>query len=82
MRLKVRTSETNFGRSLNVPVPDDCDVMIVCARHSYGLVPICLMLPHQLYRHNLETYKKQYPDADAIVCVPARSAEYAEVFGK
>jgi hypothetical protein len=77
--LLVKLTETHFGPMLRVPV-GECDVMVVCVNEGHGLIPVRLLLPHQLYAENIRDLLKKYPDCNEILCVPAKSKHYVKVW--
>ncbi len=77
--VKPETIPTDFGHMIKLPVPNDCDLIIVCTNNGGGLVPVRLLLPHQLYREDLKKLVEQ-TNAREITIIPARSEEYFDVF--
>lgn len=57
----------------------DEDVVILCIRpfgaHRNDLIPLKILLPHQVYKHDIEKIKEEYKTND-IICIPAKSSDY------
>lgn len=57
----------------------DEDVVILCVRpfgaHRNSLKPLKILLPHQVYKHDIEKIKEEYGTSD-IVCIPAKTSDY------
>lgn len=57
----------------------DEDVVILCVRpfgaHKHDLKPLEILLPHQVYKHNIEKIIEEYQTNDIII-IPAKSSDY------
>ncbi len=75
--------ENQFGKmlDLNHILPAGQDVVILCRlpRPAGGLIPVRLLLRHQIYESTLAEIRLQYPDTHSFVVIPARSDDYVEV---
>ena len=72
------TVPTKFGASVVVPMPHGCDVMILCTTGRYGRRPIRVLLPHQLYAHDVESLLAQ-DGVDGVECIPYRNDDLVSV---
>jgi hypothetical protein len=72
----------HFGRFLAVPFPPECNVMIVCVNEGYGMKPVRVLLPHQLYVESIRKLIEDYPSARWITCIPANSQHYVDVWSR
>lgn len=70
--------ENPFGEVVYQKQGDE-DVVILCVRpfgaHRNDLRPLKILLPHQVYKHEIEKIKKEYNTKD-IVCIPSKSSDY------
>lgn len=66
---------TPFGLMLEYPVPEGCDLVIVCLDRSIGHVPVRFLLPHQVYREDLQHLLAGNPGATGVTLIPCRSGE-------
>jgi hypothetical protein len=80
MPLKLTSFQTHFGKSIRIPMPPDCNVMVVCVNEGYGLMPLRVSLPHQLYESTVKEILAEHPAARWITCIPARSEDYVDVW--
>lgn len=69
-----------FGEMLCLDLPKDVSAVILCVNEGYGLVPLEIRLPHQVYKEKIEEYAKKYPRAESFVVIPVRSSEYIQVW--
>mgnify|MGYP001574183825 CR=1 FL=1 len=44
-----RVRRSRFGLYYSFPIPLNCDVVVVCSNDNSGLVPLKVLLPHQVY---------------------------------
>lgn len=67
--------------SANLREPDNADVVIICKNDGYGLQPLTLLLPHQLYKKDLTEIMRQIgaPYRGEIVAIPAKSKEFITI---
>ena len=70
----VRLMKNQFGEVVYQKQGDE-DVVILCVRHHGTLKPLKILLPHQVYKHDIEKIKEEYRTND-IVCIPAKSSDY------
>jgi hypothetical protein len=69
---------TAFGDMAVLPIPDDCDAILVCIDiHQHEPVMVCL--PHQLYRDKIRGLFRKHPDARSITVMPYRNADKIEI---
>ena len=54
----------------------DCDSVLLCRNSGYGIIPIRMLLPHQIYLKTLEEVIRDHPDTREITLIPIRSKEY------
>lgn len=71
-----------FGDAFSLPIPDGCNVVILCTNSGTGLVPRRLVLPHQVYLHTAKALALAHAAEGRgggpveVVAVPARSCDY------
>jgi len=70
--MKRKWTKTPFGHSLNYPMPDDCDVIMLGVM-KFQIEPIRVLLPHQVYRADLKKLMAEH-GTDEIFIIPYRSA--------
>ena len=73
-----------FGKFVDVDAPELADMMVVCVwtDSAKRLVPLEILLLHQLYEQEIERILAEHPDAEEIVCIPASSANYVRVWNR
>lgn len=76
--LATLTIDTTFGKSVIVPMPHGCDVMILCTTGYGGRRPVRVLLPHQLYAHEVEALLAQ-DGVDGVECIPYRNDDIVSV---
>ena len=74
-------TRTTFGISANLEEPDDADLVIICKNEGGGLIPISIMLPHQLYKKDLSEILREIgsPYHGEVLALPVRSKEYITI---
>ena len=73
-------TDTTFGKSVHVPMPDDCNVMVLCVNEGRGLPAVRVLLPHQLYREEIARMATANLNLKTITCIPARCENYCDVW--
>lgn len=66
-------------------IPADCDLIVVLTNRGYGWEPKKVLLPHQLYAHDVKRMLAEldgYPDYCEVAYVPIRSSEIKSVANK
>jgi len=80
---KFRSVESGFTNLRRVEyekaVPADCDIVIVSVNLN-GLRPVQLLLPHQIYKEDMQKLLEEYPDAHSITVIPARAKDYITIW--
>jgi len=71
-------NKNTFGEVV-YEVQKDEDVVIVCVNDGKGLKPITLLLPHQIYKEDIEKLKEEYPN-HSVICIPAKSSDYTYIY--
>lgn len=71
LRFRVRVCPT-FGRYYEFDMPPGCNVVIVCENNGFGLKPLRVCLPHQVY-------VKDVKDIKGLTIIPACSNHYIEM---
>jgi hypothetical protein len=71
----VKLLTTQFGLMVDFFVPEGCDGVILCLDRGIGRKPLRVLLPHQVYLHDLRSLLNTYSDLRGITLVPYRSAE-------
>ena len=69
-----------FGDQCVLKIPNDCDVVILAYNNGYGLKPISLCLPHQVYVEKIEQLIKEH-QAHEIFAIPFNSDNYISIVG-
>ena len=59
--------------------PKNTTVVILCCNKGYGLEPIKLCLPHQIYAKDLRHYRKEDPSIRSFTLIPANSKDYINI---
>lgn len=80
--LKAGLKNTQFGEQVDLPIPSDTNVVIVCINRGYGLIPMKVSLPHQLYWQEITDWIQEYPNIKEVTAIPAKSSEYITVWSK
>ena len=70
-----------FGDYCELTIPEDCDVVILAVNKGFGLEPVGLFLPHQIYVRKLQDLLVIH-NAKEIVAIPASSKNYIEIIGE
>lgn len=65
---------TAFGLMLEYPLPEGCDMVVVCVDLSQH-TPVRLLLTHQVYRERMRELLETYPNARSITLLPCRSQD-------
>jgi hypothetical protein len=70
------------GQQALIPMPkyEECNIVIICSNNGSGLRPWRLFLPHQFYESCLQELLDERPDTRWITVVPARSADYVDIW--
>lgn len=74
----VRFRGPEFALWADLPMPDNCDAILVCVdrqRHE----PLEVLLPCQPYKKKIEEIFRTYPDAMSITVMPYRNADKIEI---
>jgi hypothetical protein len=69
-----------FGDMCVLNVPTDCNVVVLAVNCGSGLLPVKLLLPHQVYVTVVEDLVKKY-NAHEVVAMPVNSNEYVSIIG-
>jgi hypothetical protein len=70
----VKWIRTRFGEQLDYDLlAEGCDVIILGVM-KHMIVPVCVLLPHQVYRNDVEKLMAKH-DVDEIVIIPYRSSD-------
>ena len=69
-----------FGDMCVLELPDDCNMIILAANSGFGLKPVGVYLPHQVYVETLEKIIKEH-DAREIVAIPFNHKNYISIVG-
>lgn len=72
------TENTTFGLSFNVETRKD--LIVVCSNRGQGWTPEWVLLPHQLYREDVEKMLKEDSDIRAVVVFPVRAEGYQTIY--
>lgn len=70
--------KNNFGTVIKFKVPDDCGAVVLCANYGGGLKPLKILLPHQIYKEDLEKLLEDRTIREVVV-IPIRSEEYLTI---
>ena len=60
----------------------DCDSVLLCRNSGYGLIPMCILLPHQIYLKTIEKVIHDHPDTREITLIPIKSSEHIMLASK
>jgi len=74
---EVSIAPTRFGNHYRLPMPADCDVVILCGWNQQ-IQPRKLLLPHQVYTETVNDVLKYFDTSEAWV-IPARSKDYIKL---
>lgn len=74
----VKFRPSRFGDTLDYPMPDDCDAVVICV-DTYQHMPEVVCLPHQVYRAKLALILENNPGARSITIIPYRNSDKVEV---
>lgn len=78
---KVKTEGGHFGRTLKLPKRlASAPVIIICVNSNYGLEPVSLCMPHQLYKEKIEQILKDHPGTKTVTIIPANNLDYFDVW--
>lgn len=81
-RVKAPIKYSNpFGDYCELTIPEDCDVVILAVNKGFGLEPVGLFLPRQIYVRKLQDLLVMH-NAKEIVAIPASSKNYIEIVGE
>jgi hypothetical protein len=69
-----------FGDYCKLEIPANCNVVVLAVNNGYGLIPVKLLLPHQVYVKVIEDLVKEH-NAKEIVAIPANSENYISIVG-
>lgn len=79
--IKTRIQYSNpFGDMCVLEIPQDCDMIVLAVNKGFGLKPVSVKLPHQVYVKELEKMIKEY-DAHEVVAIPYNHADYISIVG-
>lgn len=67
-----RTSKFGDQLVLDFKIESDVTAVVVAITNGTGAVPICILLPHQVYRAKLIDLIEENPDCIAICIYPIR----------
>lgn len=67
-----------FGEHLDIPMPPECDMVLVCVDLSQHK-PVTVVMPHQVYRVRLERILLENPGARSITIMPYRNASKIQI---
>jgi hypothetical protein len=72
--------KSTFGKWADYPIPDDCDVVVLCVMGGpyLQIEPIRVLLPHQVYKTECRKLLKE-TGATEIILLPYRSKERVEI---
>ena len=80
---RVKFVKTHFGLAADFHMPEGCDIIIVCTNNGYGLQPVDLKLPHQLYKKRIKELENTLDEYyGEIVVIPASSKNYITISEK
>lgn len=72
-----KIEKTYFGDLVFFDLPDWADCVIICY-NKYGLVPVQLCLPHQVYLKKLINIQEEYKP-NSITIIPVKSDSYINI---
>ena len=84
IKKKIKTSivySNPFGDMCKLDIPDGCDLVVLAVNDGFGLKPISLCLPHQVYVKDIQKLLKEH-EAKEIVAIPISSDTYISIIGK
>ena len=65
--------KTTFGDMLDYDLPEGCNAIILGVL-KHQIVPVEVLLPHQVYRENIEKLMAKH-ETDEFVIIPYRSPD-------
>lgn len=68
-----------ISEHIKFKLPEEATVVVLCCNKGYGLEPIKVLLPHQIYKEDLQKYKKESPDIESFTILPVNHKEYIEI---
>lgn len=74
---RTKWTPTHFGLSLDFPIPDGCDVVVLC-KDAHQIAPLHVCLPHQIYKADLKRLAKEH-GTKLFYIIPYRSTDVIEV---
>jgi hypothetical protein len=69
-----------FGDVCVLKIPEDCDMIVLAVNKGFGLKPISVRLPHQVYVEDLEKMIKEH-HAHEVVAIPFNHKNYISIVG-
>lgn len=80
-RIKTPIRYSNpFGDYCELDIPEDCDLVILAVNKGFGLEPVGISLPHQIYVSKLRELQVKH-NAREIIAIPASSETYISIIG-
>ncbi len=70
-----------FGDMCVFDMPDDCNIVILAVNKGFGLRPVSLCLPGQVYVETIQKLLEEH-QAKEIVAIPASSDNYISIIGE
>lgn len=78
--ISLKSRRTSFGLCFLLPLDlKKHDIIVLCSNDGYGLRPISVLLPHQIYKKDLTKIAKQNPAIKEFVAIPASSNDYITI---
>ncbi len=68
-----------FGHTLLPNIQPLFNVFILCINKGQGLIPIRLMLPHQVTAEAVEQIITDNPGTQTVIIIPAHNSNYKDV---